>query len=265
MADKESKSGTVLITGASSGIGYELAKLFAKKNYDLVLVARNKADLERVAAALKLFSSISVFIIPKDLSTPNSAQEIFSEVEKQKIKIDMLVNNAGFGNYGLFSETDWLTEQKMIQLNISSLTQMTKLFLKPMVDRKYGKILNVASTAAFQPGPLMAVYYATKAYVLHFSEAIANELKGTGVSVTVLCPGPTISEFQKTAKMEQSRIAHSFMRDSAEHVAKVGFDALMKGKTVVTPGLANNIFPFLVRLTPRNIVTKIVRQVQEKE
>ncbi|MBI5227731.1 SDR family oxidoreductase [Candidatus Micrarchaeota archaeon] len=260
--------GTVLITGASSGIGFELAKLFAKDGYCLVLVARKKDALENSAKELRSRSSspdISITTIPKDLSIPDSAQEIFDELTKQKIKIDILVNNAGFGNYGFFYETNWITEQKMIQLNIASLTELTKLSVKQMVERKYGKILNVASTAAFQPGPLMAVYYATKAYVLHFSEALANELKGTGVTVTTLCPGPTVSSFQKTAEMEKSRIANQpSALDNPEHVAKVGYDALMKGKTVVIPGFKNNLFAFLVRLTPRDIVTSIVRQVDER-
>jgi short-subunit dehydrogenase len=252
-----------LITGASSGIGYELSKLFARDNYNLVLVARNEGKLNQVADELTEKFGISVKIISKDLSLPTSAEEIFTTLQSESIQIDVLVNNAGYAVYGLFSETDPAVELGMIQTNIASLTYLTKLCLNEMLERGEGKILNVASTAAFQPGPLMAAYYATKAYVLSFSEAIANELRGVGVTVTALCPGPTETGFQNRAGMEGSKLIKGKKIMDAETAAKVGYRALMKGKTVVIPGLKNKILAWSVRFTPRNMVTQIVRGLQE--
>jgi uncharacterized protein len=197
---------TALITGASNGIGLELAKIHASKGGDLVLVARNKTKLDELKSALEKQFNISVYTIGKDLSTANAAQEVYDETTKQKIDIEYLINNAGFGDFGMFVETDWNKELQMINLNITTLTQFTKLYLQEMVKRKNGKIMNVASTAAFQSGPTMAVYYATKAYVLSFSEAIDNEVSGTGVTVTTLCPGATESGFQAAAAMEESAL-----------------------------------------------------------
>ncbi|MEK6982003.1 MAG: SDR family oxidoreductase [Candidatus Micrarchaeota archaeon] len=252
---------TVLITGASSGIGYELSKIFAKEGYDLVIVARSSDQLEKVASELRTHGT-NVKIIAKDLSDNNSPQEIFDELSKESINIDILINNAGFGTYGLFADAKLDVELKMIDLNIRTLTHLTKLFLAPMLERKSGKILNVASTAAFQPGPLMAVYYATKAYVLHFSEAIANELKGTGVTVTALCPGPTKSNFTATAKMEKSKISRELM--DVKEVAEAGYAGLISGKTIVIPGIKNKLLAFSVRLTPRSVVTTLARRFQEE-
>ncbi|QLE40330.1 SDR family oxidoreductase [Nostoc sp. C052] len=254
---------TALITGAASGIGYQLTQIFARHSYNLVLVDKNEQKLNEIIDEFPQKFGIFVKIFAKDLSIPTSPEEIFTELQQASIKIDVLVNNAGFGTYGAFTETDLSTELKMLQVNIVSLTHLTKLFLKDMVEQNYGKILNVASAAAFQPGPLMAVYFATKAYVLSFSEAIANELEGTGVSVTVLCPGPTASEFQQTAAMENSKIANvKRMMDTAT-VAKIGYRSLMKNKTVVVPGMRNKILSESVRFTPRNLVTKVVRSMHE--
>lgn len=256
---------TALITGASGGIGYELAKLFASDRYNLVLVARSEQKLNQIAQEFKDKFGISVTTIAKDLSISTSPEEIFKELQQQSIKIDVLVNNAGFATYGLFSETNLETELQMMQVNMVCLTHLTKLFLGDMLKQREGKILNIASTAAFQPGPLMAVYYATKAYVLSFSEAIANELQGTGVTVTTLCPGPTESGFQKRADMEQSKLVSDQKIMDAETVAKIGYRGLMNNQTVVIPGLKNQLLAQSVRVTPRKMVTKIVRKMQEKE
>ncbi len=255
---------TALVTGASSGIGYELTKLFARDRYNLVLVARSEQKLIQIADELKEKFRISVKTIAKDLSVPESPEEIFRELQQEAIKIDVLVNNAGFATYGFFTETDLNAELKMMQLNMVALTHLTKLFLKDMLEQNEGKILNIASTAAFQPGPLMAVYYATKAYVLSFSEAIANELQGSGVTVTALCPGPTESGFQARANMEQSKLVSGQRIMDAETVALIGYRGLMKNKTVVIPGLKNKLLVLTVRFTPRNIVTQIVRNMQKR-
>ncbi|MHC5766593.1 MAG: SDR family NAD(P)-dependent oxidoreductase [Nostoc sp.] len=254
---------TALITGAASGIGYQLTQIFARHNYNLVLVDKNEQKLTEIVDEFPDKFGIFVKIFVKDLSIPTTPEEIFKELQQASIKIDVLVNNAGFGTYGAFCETDLSTELKMLQVNMVSLTHLTKLFLKDMVEQNYGKILNVASAAAFQPGPLMAVYFATKAYVLSFSEAIANELEGTGVNVTVLCPGPTASEFQQNAAMEDSKIANVNRMMDTETVARIGYRGLMKNKTVVVPGMRNKILTESVRFTPRNLVTKVVRSMHE--
>ncbi len=253
---------TALITGSSSGIGYELARLFAKDLYNLVIVARDRARLDRIASDFQNEFGVKVKVLAKDLSHYSASREIFSELKQESIKVDVLVNNAGFGTYGFFAETSLQNELEMMQVNMVSLTELTKLFLPNMIQKKSGKIMNVASTAAFEPGPLMAVYYATKAYVLSFSEALANELKGTGVTVTALCPGITRSGFQKRAEMESSRLAQRWLM-SAEKVAKIGYRGLMRNKTVVIPGLRHKALAFIVRFFPRNFVTQAVRRVQE--
>ncbi|MFN7991036.1 MAG: SDR family oxidoreductase [Candidatus Micrarchaeia archaeon] len=250
-----------LITGGSSGIGYELAVLFAKDGYDLVIVAAKKEGLDKASSSLALFGA-DVRAIAMDLSDPGSADRLFSLL--RGTDVDVLVNNAGFGLFGSFHETDLGREVQMMNLNMVSLTKLTKLFLKGMMARRDGMILNIASTAAFQPGPLMAVYYATKAYVLSFSEALSVELEGTGVSVTALCPGPTDSGFQKRARMEGSKIIRGRLGSPAE-VAKAGYDAMMEGRTIVIPGLRNKLLAYSVRLAPRKMVARIVRNMQERK
>jgi short-subunit dehydrogenase len=254
---------TALITGAAGGIGYQLAYIFARNSYNLVLVDKQEQKLSEIADEFHQKFGIFVKTFTKDLSIPTSPEEIFTELQQTSIKVDVLVNNAGFGIYGVFAETDLETELKMLQVNIVSLTYLTKLFLKDMVEQGYGKILNVASAAAFQPGPLMAVYFATKAYVLSFSEAIANELEGTGITVTALCPGPTASQFQQTAAMADSKIASVNRMMDTETVAKIGYRSLMENKTVVVPGVRNKILTESVRFTPRKLVTKVVRRMHE--
>lgn len=255
---------TALITGASGGIGYEFAKLFAREGYNLVLVARSRDKLTQIADELKSKFGISVKVIAKDLSIASAPEDIFNELQQDLIKIDVLVNNAGFAAYGEFAKTDLNAELQMMQVNMVCLTHLTKLFIPGMLKQGDGKILNIASTAAFQPGPLMAVYYATKAYVLSFSEAIANELQDTGVTVTVLCPGPTESGFQQRANMEESKLVSGQKIMDAETVAQIGYRGLMDNQTVVIPGLKNQLLTQSVRFMPRKMVTKIVRKMQEK-
>lgn len=251
-----------LVTGASAGIGYAFCRLLAGEGYDLVLVASHRQKLLETAETLKKSYSVAVKTIAKDLSLPHASDEIYAELNRESIEIDILVNNAGVGSHGFFAETDLTQELALLELNMVALTHLTKLFLKDMLKKRFGKILNVASTAAFQPGPLMAVYYATKAYVLSFSEALAVELKGTGVSVTVLCPGPTKTEFFKRAHMEKPTILSRFAMD-ADRVAKVGYEGMMKNKTVVIPGWINRILALVARFSPRKIVARVVKIFQQ--
>ena len=246
-----------LITGASAGIGLELARVFAREGYSLVLVARNQKRLEEIAAELQ---PASVQVIAKDLSLPSAPEEI----QRSTPRVDVLVNNAGFGVYGKFAETSLTEELNMMQLNMSALVALTKLYLAGMVAARSGRILNVASTAAFQPGPLMAIYYATKAFVLSFSEAIGNELEGTGVTVTALCPGPTATEFQERSKLQNSALVKGKKIMDARTVAEAGYRGMLAGKTIVIPGLKNKLLAQSIRVSPRSMVTRIVRGMQEE-
>jgi len=254
---------TALITGASGGIGEEIARLFADDGHNLVLVARSMEKLVLLAGELGLGHNVAARVIVSDLARPEAPQEIFDELQAAGVRVDVLVNNAGFGSYGPFAETDLRRELELLQVNIVALTHLTKLFLPAMIERKVGYVMNVASVAAFQPGPLMAVYYASKAYVLHFSEAIANELAGTGVVVSALCPGPTETGFVAAAGMEQSKLFELGAMD-ARTVAVEGYRGLFAGKTIVVTGLRNKLTARLVGLAPRGLVTKVVRGIQEK-
>ncbi|MFP5041981.1 SDR family NAD(P)-dependent oxidoreductase [Parasediminibacterium sp. JCM 36343] len=255
---------TALITGASSGIGLELAKIHASKGGDLVLVARNKIKLDELKTQLENKYKIKVYTIGKDLSAQNAAQEVYEETSKENIQIDYLINNAGFGGYGLFTATGWGKELQMINLNITTLTLFTKLYLQDMVKRKAGKIMNVASTAAFQPGPTMAVYCATKAYVLSFTEAISNEVANLGVTVTALCPGATESGFQEAASMEESKVVKGRKMPTSKEVAEYGYASMMKGKTVAIQGFMNYIMANSIRFVPRALVLKVARKILDK-
>lgn len=254
-----------LITGASSGIGLELAKIMAGDGYDLVITARREDRLIELKNELKNKSSAVVHIFTADLSLPESPMDIYQYCEEQNIQINVLVNNAGIGDYGLFHNSDWQKTITMIDLNVKSLTHLTRLFLPSMIDRKHGFILNVASTASFQPGPLMSVYYATKHYVLAFSEAIANEVQEYGIKVTALCPGPTQSEFQASANMEKSKIMDRFPMPTSKDVAEYGYKAMKKGKRVAIHGFMNKIMSKVVRILPRKWVTATVRKIQERK
>jgi len=253
---------TALITGASFGIGYELARIYAREGYNLVLVARTADKLRQLASELEKAHGTRSLILASDLSAPGAAAYLHDQTTRADIQLDVLVNNAGFGQFGLFAENDLEQCLLQIQLNITTLTHLTRLYLPEMLERKSGRILNVASTAAFQAGPLMSVYYATKAYVLHFSEGIANELQGTGVTVTCLCPGPTVTEFHKRANMLTSRMLQFGAMD-ARTVAEDGYRALIAGKPVVISGLRNWLVAQSVRISPRRLVTAVARKLQE--
>ncbi|MBZ5721980.1 MAG: SDR family oxidoreductase [Acidobacteriia bacterium] len=254
---------TALITGASGGIGYELARLFAKDHHNLVLVARSSGKLTQFANELQRQFGVSAKAVALDLGASPAPQFLFDQVQREGIAIDFLVNNAGYGRHGEFAEIPLEESLGQIQLNIIALTQITKLFLGPMMERRRGRILNVASTAAFQPGPLMAVYYATKAYVLSFSEALANELKPNGVTVTCLCPGPTETGFQERAALAGSRLV-KFGMMSAKAVANDGYRGMLAGRAVVVSGVQNWLLAESVRFAPRRLVTAISRKVSEK-
>ena len=257
---------TVLITGASSGIGYEFAKIYAKKGYNLVITARRKNNLDRIKQELESFdTAICVDIIVLDLSKQNSAKELYEVVKQRGILIDTLLNNAGFGVYGNFIETDIEKEIDMIELNIKSLVVLTKLFLKDMVSRNNGTIINVASTAAFQPGPLMSVYYASKSFVLSFTEAIRNEVRDTNVNISVLCPGPTDTEFEKSASLEESSLFTKLKVMKPEKVAIIGYKGINRNKSVIIPGILNNILITFNKIIPRALVINIVRKLQESK
>lgn len=251
---------TALVTGASSGIGADLARLFASKGYALVLVARTESALNALADDLRAAHSVPVTVVAQDLAQPDAAQAVFAATQRASIAVDVLVNNAGYASYGPFVQADLANEMNEMRVNMLALTALTRLFLPGMVERTYGGILNVASTAAFQPGPGMAVYYATKAFVLSFSEALAHEVKGAGINVTALCPGATQSAFFERASMQNSRFMRGHMMDSAV-VARAGYNGLMRGKAVIIPGTRNRLLAFGSRFFPRGMVTSISARI----
>jgi hypothetical protein len=256
---------TALITGASSGIGYQLARLFAQDGYNLVLVARTEEKLNQVAQEFRnQFSNQKITAIAKDLSKDGSPQELYDETKRQGLTVDVLVNDAGFGEHGLFSETDLKKELDMIHLNVVSLTFLTKLYLQEMLSRKNGKILQLASIASYQPTPLLAVYAATKAYVLSFTEALINELKGTGVTMTALVPGATDTDFFNRAGAENTVAANGSLSDPAE-VAKAGYEALMKGDDKVVVGFKNKAMAAASSALPDPVVAGMSRKQMEDE
>ena len=254
---------TALVTGGSGGIGLELAKVLARNGHDLVLVARNRDTLEAAAGQLEGKFDVKAHVFAADLTRPDAPQAIFDFLLNENIPIEVLVNNAGIGVGGEFADTKLTRELEMIQVNIAALTHLTKLFLPPMIKRKSGRVLNVASTAAFQPGPLMAVYYATKAYVLSFSGALSEELRNSGVTVTALCPGPTHTDFADAAEMTNSRLFNTFGVAEAADVAEYGFEAMMHGKRLAIPGFKNKILAQANRIAPRSLSARIARMAQE--
>jgi short-subunit dehydrogenase len=255
-------SSTALITGASVGLGYEFAKLFAQDRYDLVLVARDEQRLTAAANELTKKYGICVRVLPFDLAVPNASEKIARTLSEAGVVIDVLVNNAGFGQQGPFHANPHGNELSMVQVNIAALVHLTKLVLPGMVERKSGRIMNVASTAAFQPGPNMAVYYATKAFVLSFSEALSEELRGTGVHVTAFCPGPTRTEFQQRAGVHNTMMK-GFAGMDAAPVAKVGYEGLMRGKRVVIPGVINRIGVFFAKISPNVVLMKVIKALHK--
>lgn len=246
---------TALITGASSGIGAAMAEVFAQHGYDLVLVARDERRLGDLATKLRAEHQATLHIIAKDLALEAAAAQVHDEILSRSVEIDVLVNNAGMIVYGEFSTTDLAQELQMIRVNLMALTQLTKLFLPHMIRRGKGRILNLGSTGSFAPSPLNAVYSATKAYVLSFSEAIAEELDGTGITVTALCPGPTRSELQRRAGMEDVRLLQRGVMD-AMAVAAAGYRAMMAGRRVEVPGMFNRLQTTFARFLPRKAVVR---------
>jgi len=251
---------TVLVTGASSGIGLELARCFAADGCRLVLVARKGNALEALATDLRKTHKIQAQVITADLAHPEAPTRLLAHLQSAGLKVDVLVNNAAFGAQGKFVELPLVRQLEMLQVNITSLTHLTGLLLPGMVERRRGGILNIASTAAFQPGPGMAVYYATKAYVLSFSEALAEELAGTGVTVSAVCPGPTATNFGAAANMRTLGLVKKISM-SAETVAVLGHRAYRRGRVVAITGLRNQIPAFLTRLFPRAPVRKIAKRL----
>jgi short-subunit dehydrogenase len=257
------KGGRVLVTGASGGIGYELAKLFAGDKHDLVLVSRNGEKLEQVAHEIKNAHGVRCAVFAGDLAVPGSPDALYAEIKKSAIDVEVLVNNAGFGALGPFHKLPLDEQLEMIQLNVTSLAHLTRLFLPDMVARKHGRIVNVASIAAYQPGPFMAVYYATKAFVVSFSEAIANELGGTGVKVTAIVPGPTTTGFGRRAGADKSTLFHKGMTMDAATVARIGYEGMKRNKTIVITGTKNKLLALGGRLAPRRLSAVIARSLNE--
>lgn len=256
--------GTALITGASSGLGLEFAKLFAKDGHSLILVARRKDALERTASQLRSDNpGIQVHVIDMDLGTPGAEHDLFTKVKTQKLAVDFLVNNAGFGSTGAFAGQAMTKELQMIDLNVRTLVGLTHLFLPEMLGRKSGRILNIGSTAGFQPGPFMSTYYASKAFVNSFSEGLHEELKGSGVTCTVLTPGATATEFAKAAGNENTRLFKSGHVASSKAVAEIGYRAMFSGRSIVIPGFLNNLMVQMLRLSPRCVARKLAALVNK--
>ena len=252
-----------VITGASSGIGYELAQLFARDGYQLVLVGRDAEKLRQMAQQLQERHRVVAHPVALDLAGPGAAAALEAELARRQLPADVLVNNAGVALWGEFAMLSLSEQLRMVQLNVLTLTELTRRLLPAMLSRGRGRILNVASTAAFQPGPMMAAYYASKAYVLSFSEALANELERTGVTVTALCPGPTATQFEARAGIGgRSRFFQNHVMNAAT-VARAGYEGLRRGRAIVIPGLRNQVLIFCVRLLPRSLVTRMVRKGQD--
>ncbi len=256
------KSSYALITGASAGIGRELARVMARDGENLILVARRRERLDALAEELTTEHSVAVQVFTCDLSRDGAPDQLYREIEDGGLPVTTLVNNAGFGILGPFAHGDTARQLSMIQLNVTSLAHLTSRFLAGMLERGSGGILNVASTAAFQPGPNMAVYYATKAFVLSFTEALAEEISGSGVHVSCLCPGPTTTEFGDQSGMDATILFRTGTMN-ATRVAEIGYQKFKRGKLIVIPALKNRIGTFLVRLTPRILVRKVVHSLQK--
>ncbi len=250
-------------TGASSGIGLDLARCLARSGSDLVIVARREAPLAAAAAELQAIGAPSVTSIPADLARPDERRRLLDTLHRSAIHLGVLVNNAGFGGGGAFAETKLADELAMIELNVAAPTELTKALLPAMLARRAGRILNVASVAAFQPGPYMSVYYATKAYVLSWSEALAEELDGSGVTVTTLCPGPTATGFAARARMRAARFLGREPMMSAAAVARAGYEGMLRGERLVVPGATNRLAVTASRLLPRGLVTRLGRRLNE--
>jgi short-subunit dehydrogenase len=253
---------TALITGASSGLGLQYAKLFAADKKDVVLVARRKERLEALANELSSAHGVKAHVIAEDLTDPAAPRRIAEEVKRRGLEIDYLVNNAGFGTTGAFAESEPSKELEMVQVNVVALVALTRAFVPQMVRRGHGRVLNIGSTAGFQPGPFMAVYYASKAFVNSFTEALWYELKGTGVTATVSCPGATATEFSAVAGSDESRL-FKLGAMSSEEVAREGYQAMLKGKPLAVHGFRNKVLAGSVRFSPRAIVRGIAASMNK--
>ncbi|MDK1288175.1 SDR family NAD(P)-dependent oxidoreductase [Pseudoalteromonas umbrosa] len=254
---------TALITGASGGIGLELAHLHAQQGGDLVLVARSQDKLDALAKELEVKHSIKTTVISEDLSQPGAAQRIFDKTSALNIEVDVLINNAGFGGHGVFYQRDMVADQQMVQVNITALTDLTHLYSKGMVARQRGRILNVSSTVSFLPGPLQAVYYASKAYVTSYTQAVAEELSGTGVTATALCPGAVSTGFVAAGNLEGVDVWKNAR--SAKSVAECGYKAMQKGQLVAfNERKLQFLLNWITPLLPRKMVLKLSRQSMEK-
>lgn len=253
-----------LVTGASSGIGAELARILAREGYTIIASGRDRGRLSALASELECTYGAAVRICIADLADPEAADALYRETRTAVGRVEVLVNCAGFGRYGRYDETEWEWEEAMIRVNVTALSRLTKLFLPEMIARGRGMVLNVASTAAFQPGPFMAVYYATKAYVLHFTEALAEEFRSTGVSFTALCPGPVKTGFQLTAGSSLPGSGRNPFVLAAREVAEYGYRAMVRGKTVAIPGYANRLAVRLGRFVPRSFMRRLVRRIKTK-
>lgn len=255
--------GYCLITGASAGIGLEFAKVFAEKGHDLILVARTQSKLEELAELLKRSYPVQIKVVAKDLAIKKDRESLFEETSKNNIFVETLVNNAGFGISGEFFKQEAIRQLEMIELNVSALTHLTRLYLPAMMEKNSGFILNVASTAAFVPGPLMAIYYATKAYVVSLTEALAAEVEGRQINITALCPGPTRTEFQKVAQIQTTKLFESAAME-ARPVAEFGYHHLMSGKKwVVIPGFKNKFLAASAAFAPRNLLARTVKRLHK--
>lgn len=255
---------TALVTGGSSGFGREIAKLFARDGYQVILVARRKNELEEVAQQLNSeVPGCETIVISKDLSQSNAAQELYDTVKQRGLTVDALVNDAGFGEHGLFVDTDLTKELAMIQLNVISLVVLTKLFIRDMVQRGEGRILQLASTVSFMPVPKLSIYAATKAFVLSLSEAVAHELEDTGVTMTALCPGASDTEFFIRANAQDANVTDTPLSDPAE-VAQDGYDAMMKGETRIISGAMNKVQAYFSNIIPDSILSAGMSKLMEK-
>ena len=252
-----------MITGASSGLGFELSKIFAREGYDLVLVARSEDKLNSLKEEIESVYNKKAYVFPADLSKSNAPDDILAYTNENNLSIDILVNNAGFGDFGEFSKLDVNKQTNMINVNVTALTRLCRLFIPQMTERKSGKILNVASIAAFQAGPLMAVYYATKAFVISLSDALSFELKNSGVTVTALCPGPTKTGFEDGAQLEKSGLFKNLKVATARDVSEYAYKALMKNKTIAVHGLLNKLVVIGAKFAPRKLSRFMAYNIQK--
>jgi len=264
MAGRPGSGQTALVTGASAGIGVDLAECFARGGYDLIITARTEPALKEVGERISKAHGVKVTAIPGDLGAIGAGAKLAAEIAQRGLSVDVLVNNAGFGHAGGFAAAPLEPQVGMVDLNVRALTELTHIYWKGMLAKKRGGVLNVASTAAFQPGPLMAVYYASKAYVLSFSEALWEEARGTGVHVSCLCPGPTVSKFRERAGTGKTRLGKTMTAAPSMPVAQEGYEGFLKNRRVVITGGRNKLLVGAVRMLPRGVALRTVRRLQEQ-